>query len=113
MNEIPVGYKTALCSRFEKGYCMYGDACTFAHGESDYFSNRIMNQNTLLRNKIKVLSNELKQKHKEIEDHVLYTQWLEYELELFKGGQITTTLKLIDDAFNYSYKSEYHKVKED
>lgn len=110
MIDVPVGYKTALCSRYEKGFCMYGDACTFAHGERDYFSNRVINQNTLLRNKIKILSNELKERYTEIEEHVLYIQRLEYELELSKGTQITTTSKLINDAFNYSYKS---KLKQD
>merc|ERR1712232_338123 len=27
--------KTKLCTKFEAGFCSYGERCTFAHGESD------------------------------------------------------------------------------
>jgi len=37
-NQVPSSvsnYKTVKCKFFEKGYCKYGDGCSFAHGEQD------------------------------------------------------------------------------
>lgn len=107
MEVIPVGYKTILCNRYEKGYCMYGDACTFAHGKEDVLIKKVVIQNQKLKNEIKDLKNMLKRMYRDMDEQIIYVQKLEYELYCL--NEKTSTQKLIDKAFNKIIE----KIKQD
>ena len=47
VRETKLGYKTRVCSRFQKGGCPYGDRCQFVHG--DEREEEILNQRIFVK----------------------------------------------------------------